>query len=78
VGQPRPAAARLLQEGIWGGYERLSGDLPLPGAYVDSYEIDRPADLEVAEAHYGRALPARTPAIPMPRSDPTWSPVSPH
>jgi GTP:adenosylcobinamide-phosphate guanylyltransferase len=66
------------EKGSGAVYERLSGDLPLPGAYVDSYEIDRPADLEVAEAHYGRALPERTPAIPMPRSEPTGSPVSPH
>lgn len=33
-------------------YERLSGDLPLPAAYVDSYEIDRPGDLDVAQARF--------------------------
>jgi GTP:adenosylcobinamide-phosphate guanylyltransferase len=66
------------EKGSGAVYERLSGDLPLPGAYVDSYEIDRPADLEVAEAHYGRGLPAGTTAIPMPRTKPTGSPVSPH
>jgi hypothetical protein len=31
-------------------FERLSVDLPLPGHYVESYEIDRPADLDLALA----------------------------
>ncbi|MBK8074491.1 MAG: NTP transferase domain-containing protein [Kineosporiaceae bacterium] len=44
-------------------YERLSGDLPLPAAYVDSYEIDRPGDLDVAHARFtGPAVAAEPPS----------------
>ncbi len=57
------------EKGSGAVYERMTGDLPLPGAYVDSYEIDRPADLEVAEARYGVPPTHRAPALPMPRSE---------
>ncbi|GMA41073.1 hypothetical protein GCM10025883_31180 [Mobilicoccus caccae] len=33
-------------------YEHLSPRLPLRGRYIDSYEIDRPEDLEMAEKGY--------------------------
>lgn len=44
-------------------FERLSVDLPLPGRYVESYEIDRPADLDVALAF----LAAQAAGIPTQR-----------
>lgn len=45
-------------------YERLTQDLPLPAHLVDSFEVDRPTDLDLAEREYV--------GLPQPRRQPAW------
>jgi len=33
-------------------FERFTDDLPLPAHFIDSFEVDRPSDLALAEAQY--------------------------
>lgn len=46
-------------------YGRLSQDLPLAARFVDSFEVDRPADLELAERDYV-GLPTQRSALGTP------------
>ncbi len=44
--------AGYCESGSGNVFERFTDDLPMPARFIDSFEIDRPVDLELAEAEY--------------------------
>ena len=64
--------AGFCEKGSGAVFERLSMDLPLPAAYLDSFEIDRPEDFQYAMEH---APADETPFVPAQRRHRVASPV---